>query len=255
MINGLLSLWTWVEIALVALVGFLLQLVAALVTLPFDRRRRVVGRIIHSAGVVATRLSPFFDFAVHGQPPPSLARRTVIVSNHESHADPFLLAHLPWQMRFLAKASLFKIPLIGWGLWVAGDISVKRGTADSVQEAMRECAWWLEQGMPVMIFPEGTRSRTGELLPFKDGAFRLAIESQADLLPVAVRGTREAMPNHTWRFGFSKARVMVGTPIATKGMTLADVERLKLLARGQIEALRGQLSSPPAPSPALRRVA
>lgn len=241
--NAFLSLWTWIEIALVALVGFLLELLAALVTVPFDRRRRVVGWIIHSAGVVATKLSPFFNFAVHGQPPPKLATRTVIVSNHESHCDPFLIAHLPWEMRFLAKASLFKIPLIGWGLWVAGDISVRRGTPESVRAAMLVCARWLERGMPVMIFPEGTRSRTDELLPFKDGAFRLAIESGAEVLPVALHGTRKAMPNNTWRFGFAKARVIVGTPIATKGMTLDDVERLKTMARGQIEALRDQLTA------------
>lgn len=239
--NALLSLWTWVEIAGVAVVAFVLQVLAALVTVPFDRRRWLAAWIIHSAGVVATRLSPFFDFAVHGQPPLQLARRTVIVSNHESHSDPFLIAHLPWQMRFLAKAALFKIPLIGWGLWVAGDIAVRRGTAESVQEAMAQCARWLERGMPVTIFPEGTRSQTGELLPFKDGAFRLAIQTGADVLPIAVRGTRTAMPNNTWRFGFARARVIVGTPISTKGMTLDDVERLKTQARGQIEALRKQL--------------
>ncbi len=241
--NALLSLWTWVEIAGVAVVAFVLQVLAALVTVPFDRRRWLAAWIIHSAGVVATRLSPFFDFAVHGQPPLQLARRTVIVSNHESHCDPFLIAHLPWQMRFLAKASLFQIPFIGWGLWVAGDIKVRRGTAESVEEAMRECAWWLDQGTPVMIFPEGTRSQTGELLTFKDGAFRLAIESSADVLPIGLRGTRTAMPNHTWRFGFARARVVVGTPIVTKGMTLDDVERLKTMARDQIEALRNQLTA------------
>lgn len=180
---------------------------------------------------------------MHGEPPPKLAAKTVIVSNHESHSDPFLIAHLPWQMRFLAKESLFKIPLIGWGLWVAGDIAVRRGAAESIQEAMRKCAWWLERGMPVMIFPEGTRSQTGELLPFKDGAFRLAIETGADVLPLALRGTRKAMPNNTWRFGFARARVIAGTPIATKGMTIDDVERLKTQTRDQIEALLGQLNA------------
>lgn len=217
--------------------AFLIQLAVALFTVPFDRSRWLAGWIIHSGGVVATKLSPFFDFGVHGVPPRKLAAKTVIVSNHESHSDPFLIAHLPWQMRFLAKASLFKIPLIGWGLWVAGDIAVRRGTAESVQEAMRECAWWLDRGMPVMIFPEGTRSQTGELLPFKDGAFRLAIETSADVLPLALRGTRKAMPNNTWRFGFARARVIVGVPISTKGMTLDDVERLKTQARDQIEGL------------------
>ncbi|MHB8878362.1 MAG: lysophospholipid acyltransferase family protein, partial [Myxococcaceae bacterium] len=163
-------------------------------------------------------------------------------------SDPFLIAHLPWQMKFLAKASLFKIPLIGWGLWLAGDVAVKRGTPESVREAMEECARWLEKGMAVMVFPEGKRSDTDELLPFKDGAFRLAIETGADVLPVAVRGTRKAMPMGGWRFGRSKALVTVGTPLSTRGLTLADVEPLKAQARAQIEALRASLDPLVAPA-------
>ena len=92
-----------------------------------------------------------------------------------------------------------------------------------------------------MIFPEGTRSKTEDLLPFKDGAFRLAIEQGADVLPIAVSGTRRALPKHSWRFATSRGLVTVGTPISTKGMTLADVERLKEQARAQILALRDTL--------------
>ncbi len=91
--------------------------------------------------------------------------------------------------------------------------------------------------MPVMIFPEGTRSRTGELLPFKDGAFRLAIQNGADVLPVAVAGTRTALPKHSWRFGFSKGLVKVGKPISTTNMKRQDLEPLKQAAREQIEQM------------------
>ena len=106
---------------------------------------------------------------------------------------------------------------------------------------MQICKEWLDKGMPIMIFPEGTRSKTQEMLPFKDGAFRLAIETGADVLPLAVCGTRQALPKHSWRFSTSHARVTVGTPISTQGMTLDDLERLKGLARAQIEALRASL--------------
>jgi 1-acyl-sn-glycerol-3-phosphate acyltransferase len=95
--------------------------------------------------------------------------------------------------------------------------------------------------MPVMIFPEGTRSKTDELLPFKDGAFRLAIDTQSDLLPIAVSGTRHSLPKHSWRFAHAKALVTVGKPISTKGMTMADVERLKAMAREQILTMRAAL--------------
>jgi 1-acyl-sn-glycerol-3-phosphate acyltransferase len=165
----------------------------------------------------------------------------VVVSNHESNADPFIISLLPWEMKWLGKASLFKIPFVGWSMWLAGDIPVRRGEKDSAQEAMNTCARWLDKGMPIMIFPEGTRSKTDELLPFKDGAFRLAIEKGADVLPMAVSGTRRALPKHSWRFATSRALVTVGTPISTQGMTLDDVERLKNMAREQILALRASL--------------
>jgi 1-acyl-sn-glycerol-3-phosphate acyltransferase len=91
------------------------------------------------------------------------------------------------------------------------------------------------------MFPEGTRSMDGQLGAFKDGAFRLAIESQSDVLPVALRGTHAALPKHAWRFGRARARVRCGTPISTVGCTLDDLERIKAEARAQIEALRGEI--------------
>jgi 1-acyl-sn-glycerol-3-phosphate acyltransferase len=106
---------------------------------------------------------------------------------------------------------------------------------------MDRCRAYLERGMPVMIFPEGTRSTSDELLPFKDGAFRLAIEAQADILPIAVSGTRTALRKHDWKLGRCRALVAVGKPIATDGMTEADIPALKQRAREEIIALRDEL--------------
>jgi 1-acyl-sn-glycerol-3-phosphate acyltransferase len=92
--------------------------------------------------------------------------------------------------------------------------------------------------MPVMIFPEGTRSKNGETQAFKDGAFRLAIETGADILPMAVAGTETALTKDDWRPGPARGVLTVGTPISTKGMTFADVGRLKEAARAQVIALR-----------------
>jgi 1-acyl-sn-glycerol-3-phosphate acyltransferase len=239
-VNALLSLWTWFEIALVVTLGFLVQTVLFLVTWPFDRRRLVAGRAFRLVGVVAAQLTPFWHFGVVG-PLPTGVGRTVVVSNHESHADPFLISHLPWEMKWLGKASLFRIPVVGWMMWLAGDVPVLRGDSASGREAMGACARWLARGVPVMMFPEGTRSADGALLPFKDGAFRLAIEAGADVLPVAVFGTRLALPKYSWRFQQATARVRVGTALPTRGLTLGDLETLKAAARAQVETLREQL--------------
>jgi 1-acyl-sn-glycerol-3-phosphate acyltransferase len=240
-VNALLSIWTWTEIGVVALLGFLLQVPVFLVTWPFDRRRVVAGRVFRGVGVVASRLTPFWHFGVEGPVPRTVAGRTVVVSNHESQVDPFLISYLPWEMKWLGKASLFRIPVVGWMMRIAGDVPVHRGDSASGKGAMAVCARWLARGVPVMIFPEGTRSLDGSLLPFKDGAFRLAIETGADMLPIAVRGTHDALPKYSWRFHRAEARVTVGTPLSTRGLTLADLETLKASARREIEALRDRL--------------
>jgi 1-acyl-sn-glycerol-3-phosphate acyltransferase len=237
--RALASLWTWFAIGVTLLVGFCLQLVLWLATAAFDPRRVVAGRCFRLIGVTAAKLNPTWHFGIEGETPRGLRGRYVVVSNHESNADPFLISFLPWEMKWLGKANLFKIPIVGWSMWLAGDIPVVRGKRSSIGEALGRCAEWLEKEMPVMIFPEGTRSKDGNMLPFKDGAFRLAIDAQALVLPLAVRGTHDALPKSSWKFGTSRARVMVGTPIDSAGKTL---ESLKEEARAQIEAMRLRLA-------------
>jgi 1-acyl-sn-glycerol-3-phosphate acyltransferase len=233
------SVWSWFVLSLVIVVGFFLQLAVFLVTLPFDRVRRASGRFFRLMAVSFTRLNPMWSFGVDDRSKGARGptRPTVVVSNHISNADVFLLSHLPWEMKWLGKASLFNVPFLGWSMRLAGDVPVVRGEKGSGGQALQLCAQWLAKDMPVMIFPEGTRSLDGKLQPFKDGAFRLAVETGADLLPVAVEGTREALPKHSWKFGRSKARVRVGVPIPSAGKT---AERLRDEARAQILEMTGE---------------
>jgi 1-acyl-sn-glycerol-3-phosphate acyltransferase len=239
--KSLASIWSWFAIALVVVVGFWIQLLLFLLTFPFDRRRVVAGRFFRLMAIAAVKMIPSWDFGVEGAVPAGSPGRAVVVSNHASNADAFLISHLPWEMKWLGKSSLFFVPLLGWSMWLAGDVPVHRGARDSVEVAMRRCASWLSRDMPIMIFPEGTRSRTGEMGPFKDGAFRLAIETQSALLPLAVGGTHDALPKTSWRFGQARGRVMVGTKTGTAGMTMADVPRLREAARAQIVELKEKL--------------
>ncbi len=249
----LASIWAWLMLALTVIAGSFVAAALLVVTLPFDRTRAVPGRFVRLCAVVVAKLNPLWSFQVHGAVPSARPRKTVVVSNHVSNSDVFLISHLPWEMKWLAKSSLFWIPFVGWLLWLGGDVPVRRGAKGSIADAMQRMRWYLDRGMPVAIFPEGTRSQTGELLPFKDGAFRLALEAGAEVLPVAVTGTRDALPKHSWKFGRSHGRVMVGTPIALAGH---DVDSLKAAARQQIEQLRVELATlaadHPAEIPALR---
>lgn len=235
-----LAILTCIELFLVASLGFVFTATVYLLTRPFDSRRILSGKALRLVSHSAAVLSPMWKFRIHGELPQKLSPKTVCVSNHCSHTDVFLICHVPWEMKWLAKRSLFKLPFIGWGMWLVGDVGVDRGSAKALA-ALDECKTWLERGVPVMIFPEGTRSKTGETQPFKDGAFKLAIEAGADILPMAVAGTENALSKNDWRPGFARGVLRVGKPISTAGLTVADVGKLKQQAFDTVQALRAEI--------------
>src|SRR3954470_18932616 len=240
--QSIVSLWAWLVLVLCILLWFPTLVVVRLLTLPFDRGGYVAGYIFRRIGPVMASLNPLWRFRYSGKLPPDPRRPFVVVSNHESFADILLISHLPWEMKWLSKAELFRIPIMGWMMWLAGDIPVKRGFGPSAVEAMERCRKALRQRVSVMIFPEGTRSRTAELLPFKDGAFRLAVEAGVPILPLALSGTGTALPKHGWRFGRSAAHLRVLEPVETAGLTLADVPSLKARVRDLIVEARDSLA-------------
>ena len=140
------------------------MLILRLLTLPFDRPAYLTGYFFRRIGPVMATLNPLWRFRYSGTLPRDPRRPYVVVSNHESFADILLISHLPWEMKWLSKTELFRIPVMGWEMWLAGDIPVKRGFGPSAVEAMERCRETLRRRVSVMIFPEGTRSKTSELL-------------------------------------------------------------------------------------------
>src|SRR3954469_13918052 len=241
--QSILSLWTWLVLVVCILVWFPVMAIVRLLTAPFDRGNYITGYIFRRIGPATARLNPLWRFRYSGSLPENPRRPYVVVSNHESFADILLISYLPWEMKWLSKAELFRIPVMGWMMWLAGDIPVKRGFGPSAVEAMERCRQVLDRRVSVMIFPEGTRSKTAELLPFKDGAFRLAIEAGVAILPLALSGTGTALPKHGWRFGRSAAHLRVLEPVDTAGLTLADVPALKARIRDLIVRTRDSLAA------------
>jgi 1-acyl-sn-glycerol-3-phosphate acyltransferase len=238
--QALMSIWAWFVLGTCLVLWMPLMAVVRLITLS-DPGRYAVGYLFRRIGPVMATLNPLWRFRTSGTPPPDPRRPYVVVSNHESFADILLISHLPWEMKWLSKAELFKVPVLGWLMRLAGDIPVRRGEGRSAVEALQRCRVVLKQRVSVMIFPEGTRSTTADMLPFKDGAFRLAIDSGVAVLPLAVSGTGTALPKHGWRFGRSKAEVRVLEPIETAGLTVKDVPALRERVRERILAARDAL--------------
>jgi len=241
--RSVMSIWAWLVLGGCILVWFPAMAILRLVTAPFDPGRYAVGYLFRRIGPVMATLNPLWHFRYAGKLPADPRRPFVVVSNHESFADILLISHLPWEMKWLSKAELFRIPFLGWMMQIVGDVPVKRGFGPSAVEAMSRCREILAQRVSVMIFPEGTRSTTADLLPFKDGAFRLAIEAGVPILPLVVHGTGTALPKHDWRFGRSTAEVRVLDPIETAGLTLADVPDLRDRVRRLIVEQRERLKS------------
>ncbi|HEY4100587.1 MAG TPA: lysophospholipid acyltransferase family protein [Gemmatimonadales bacterium] len=245
--NAVATTWTWSVLALMLILVLVPIVLLRLLAWPFDRVNYVGGRLFRLVGVATVKLTPRWRFSVRGTLPSNPRNPYVVVANHESFADMLLLCHLPWEMKWLAKIEFLWIPVLGWLMWAVRDVVVHRGRAASAKLAMAACAERLAGRVSVMMFPEGTRAPTREMLPFKDGAFRLAIESGVPILPLATYGTRNAIARRAVQINPAIAVVEVLEPEPTAGVELPELKRR---VRARIEAarerLRQELEQPPA---------
>jgi len=162
---------------------------------------------------------------------------SVVMSNHQSVFDILaLVSTLPLEWRFVAKRELTWIPFFGWGLVAAGHIIIDRGRNERAVASLKEAAERVREGVSVIIFPEGTRSETNDLRPFKSGGFHLAIQAQAPILPVSISGSGKITPRNSLRIEAGRILVRYGRAIPTLGATAEDRDRLKQGVRSAIVA-------------------
>lgn len=200
MIRFFRSLWIWTASAILILLWVpLLGVIWA-----FDHQLRLrTGRWFRRLGRLLSRVSPC-RIRISGREHMKANQVYIIVSNHQSLADIPLVSHLKLDTKWLAKVELFRLPVVGWMLRMAGDIPVDRAVPRQGAKAMLRCAKYLRQSCSVVFFPEGGRSPNGEVQPFNEGAFQLAIREQVPILPIVVEGTGQALPAKTWLFGKSR---------------------------------------------------
>ena len=166
------------------------------------------------------------------------ATAVVFCSNHESNVDPpVLFQALHPQLHVLYKAELHRFPIMGTVFDVGGFVPIDRGDRNKAMASIARGAESLRVGNSFLIFPEGTRSRTGHLLPFKKGGFIMAIQAQVPIVPVAVQGGRAAMRKGGALVCPVRVSVRLGTPIPTAGLTLDDRDTLIENVRQQMELL------------------
>jgi 1-acyl-sn-glycerol-3-phosphate acyltransferase len=232
MISLLRTAWIWTASALLILLWTPLLGVVRL----FDHepRRLRTGRWFRRLGRVLAGVNPW---RIHISGGENLVANQVyvVVSNHQSLADIPLIAHLKLDTKWLAKAELFRVPLLGWMLRMAGDVPVARSDRRKSAKALLQCARYLRQHCSVVFFPEGTRSPDRHVLPFNEGPFQLAIREHIPILPLVVDGSGAALPRNSWMFGSTQDLYLrILEAVSVDGWNIKQVSTLRDAVRQKI---------------------
>ncbi|GMV14025.1 MAG: 1-acyl-sn-glycerol-3-phosphate acyltransferase [Polyangiaceae bacterium] len=225
------SALTWAGFAGVVLVG-VPPMVLGYPLVLVDPNRAISDWYFRRIARVLMGVNPFWTVHVEGKQLLARGGPYVLVVNHQSFADLMAMCFLDHPTKYLGKQSVFKVPVFGWALRIAGEVPVVRGNRRSGAEALDRLGDWLDRGVSVALFPEGTRSDDGSIGRFKLGAFRLAIEHGRPVVPVVIAGARELLPKHSLVFQErADIRVRVLEPESTDGLgerhTLELAERVR----------------------------
>lgn len=161
----------------------------------------------------------------------------VFMVNHQSNIDiPVLVRSLPaFQLRWIAKKELLWVPLFGWAMWASKHIIVDRADRFDALGSLKTAKQRMQSGISVVVFPEGTRSRDGALLPFKRGGFLLAVKTQTPIVPITINGSGRVLSKGDWRIRRGEIEVTISKPLSVENYRPGSLRALSALARGIIE--------------------
>lgn len=233
MLQKLFSVLIWTGILLLVLIW--LPLLAVVRLTDRDPARYRTGKVFRKLGRSISRINPNWKISVEGHEDIDDRNPYVVVCNHLSNADIPLISNLPWELKWVAKKELFNVPVLGWMMKMAQDISVDRQASNKRIGVFKECLFYLDRKCSVMFFPEGTRSRDGKLKRFSPGAFDLAIRENVPILPMVIDGTQQCLPKKTWVFTKNVyVKLKVFPPVATDDLESGDAPDLMMKVRSQI---------------------
>ena len=206
-----------------------MSIIALIITYPFDKSRRWVHECSRCICITLFGLPPFMRRTIDGLENIEKGKPYVMVMNHNSGVDIFAAYKIPLNFRWVSKREVFKVPFMGWLLPIHGDIPIERGNASAAMaKVIRDGKLWLSRGATIAIFPEGTRSKTGEMGRFKAGAFNLAAEAGVDILPVVMTGTNELF--NGWKVNW-RNRIAIRVMPVVKAETVATTDTKELMTQ------------------------
>ena len=219
----MLSLIFFIFLVLLCTLFMVLSALALVLCWPFDRARRTVHELSRIQVRIFYAIRTLWGQRVIGRKEVDRHQRYVIVINHRTVIDIPTLYYLPLNFRWVSKREVYKVPFFGQYLFLHGDICINRGRAtEAMEQLLREVKLWLSRGASVAIFPEGTRSKDGEIHRFKAGAFLLAKEAGVAILPVVTEGTNTLIrPNGLYNWG-NRITIRVLPPVPAERVAAED---------------------------------
>jgi 1-acyl-sn-glycerol-3-phosphate acyltransferase len=232
MLQRIFSLIFWIFLTLTSVLLYPIALLIWAVTLPFDRRKFLLHKFTCFWASLYSWLNPAWPVTVEGRERIRRGEAYVMVANHLSLLDILVVFRLFSHFKWVSKIENFRVPFIGWNMSLNRYIKLKRGDRDSVTRMMRACEKTLAEGNSIMMFPEGTRSPTGQMRDFKPGAFELALKSRRPILPIAIQGTADALPKRGFVLrGRHPIRITVLDEIPAESFEGSSVERISAYTR------------------------
>ncbi|MCK9604093.1 MAG: 1-acyl-sn-glycerol-3-phosphate acyltransferase [Candidatus Omnitrophica bacterium] len=233
----IISMLFWLSTGILTLGVFFVVFVLTILLFPFDKKRKLA----HAQGFwwadILVSLNPFWSVKLSGLENIDPRKTYVIIANHQSLADIVMLYKTHAQFKWVAKEDLFRIPVFGWCMSRMKYIKLMRGEYASIKDVYQQASDWLNKGISVLFFPEGTRSATNQMNPFKNGAFKLAIKEQKPILPIYIGGTKDIIPRGSWVFRTKASCKLVVLPaIDTAGFHPEDFIKLKDIVREKLMA-------------------
>jgi 1-acyl-sn-glycerol-3-phosphate acyltransferase len=223
--------------------------ILALITVPLAILTTVLG-LLDTQGKRAYRINQLWTWLilrlggislrVHGLENIAPGRQYIFIVNHQSNIDiPVLTQSLiRFQLRWIAKKELLRVPFFGWAMWATKHITVDRTDPLAAVKSLERAEERLAAGISIVIFPEGTRSRDGKMLRFKKGGFLLAVQSRTPVVPVAIKGSGKILPVGGWKLRSGVVDVFVDKPIAVDGF---HVGKLRPLSEAVRQIIAGHL--------------
>jgi 1-acyl-sn-glycerol-3-phosphate acyltransferase len=235
--RAIISIFIWMGSVLLTILLYFVVLFLTILFFPFDPKKKLTHAQCFWWSDALIGLNPFWSVKAQGLENIDPKKTYVIIANHQSMADIVVLYQIKSQFKWVAKASLFKVPFIGWCLGLIKHIKLNRGDFASIKEIYHQASGWLKKDMSVLFFPEGTRSNSDQMGEFQNGAFKFAIKEKKPILPICLKGTHAAIPKGSWIFKAKVAAMVRVLPeVVTDNLGPGDFAQLRDNVRAKIEA-------------------